>query len=269
MIGLATSILAALDEKREIAPISQGDPRFDLDAAYAVAGALMAARMARNERPAGWKIGLTNRAVWPDLGIDAPIWAPVYEHTVHASAPGDGILDLPADSFIDPRIEPEIVFRMARKPRSDMTPQELLGCIDAIGHSFEIVQSVYGALAPKAADIVAAAGYHGALVHGPLVPIGSADAGGWAEKLSTFSIALYRDGMEVERGVGTNVLGGPLAALHHLVVGIEARPSARGIEPGDLITTGTVTKACPVAAGETWSTVVEGLPLPGMRLRFS
>ena len=269
MIGLARSILAALDEKREIAPLSQDNPRFDLDAAYAVSGALTAARMARNEHPAGWKIGLTNHAVWQDFGVHAPIWAPMYEHTIQASAPGGGIVDLPADDFIDPRIEPEIVLRIARTPRSDMSPEELLGCIDAVGHGFEIVQSVYGGRPAKAADIVAAAGFHGALVHGPLVPIDSDDANIWAQQLSTFSLALYRNGVEVERGVAANVLGGPLTALHHLVAGLETRPSARGIEPGDLITTGTVTKACPVASGETWATMIEGLPLLGMRLRFT
>jgi 2-keto-4-pentenoate hydratase len=29
---------------------------------------------------------------------------------------------------------------------------------------------------------------------------------------------------------------------------------ARGIEPGDLVTTGTITRAFPVRAGETWTT---------------
>ena len=269
MIGLARSILTALDEKHEIAPISEGNPRFDLDAAYAVSGALTAARMARNEQPAGWKIGLTNRTVWDDFGVHAPIWAPMYQHTIRASEPGSGIIDLPASDFIDPRIEPEIVFRMARKPRSDMSPEELLGCIEAVGHGFEIVQSIYGARPARAADIVAAAGFHGALVHGPMVPINSAEVEAWIERLSSFSLTLYRDSAEVERGVAANVLGGPLTALHHLVAGLETRPSARGIEPGDLITTGTVTKACPVAAGETWSTMLEGVPLLGMRVRFT
>ena len=79
---------------------------------------------------------------------------------------------------------------------------------------------------------------------------------------------LSRDGEEMDRGVAGNVLGGPLPALRHFVAGLAGRPMARGIEPGDLVTTGTVTRAFPVVAGETWTSRLEGLPLPGMRLAF-
>lgn len=264
---LAAIVLAALDGKRPMAPITDGDPDFGLDAAYRVADAVMAARVARGERPAGWKLGFTNRTIWDEYGVHAPIWGPVYDRTVVHAESGAAPARLDAAAFIEPRIEPEIVFRIARPPHAGMDEAELLGCIDAVGHGFEIVQSIYPGWRFRAADTVAAFTMHGALVCGPLVPVN--DPGPWLDSLARFEISLLRNGETVDRGVAANVLGGPLKALRHFVAGLGERPLARGIEAGDLVTTGTVTRAFPVADGETWETRIDGLPLPGMRLAFA
>lgn len=261
---LASSVLAALDGHRQIAPLSDGDPAFSLDAAYAISNEILAARIARGENPAGWKIGFTNQTIWDEYDVHAPIWGPVYDGTLHGCDPQKETPELDAGTFIEPRIEPEIVFRIARTPRAGMDEKQLLGCINAVAHGFEVVQSIYPGWRFSAADTVAAAALHGALVHGPLTPIDD----GWIERLRDFSIVLSRDGNEVDRGNAQNVLGGPLSALRHFVDGLAETPLRRGIEPGDLITTGTVTRAFPVLPGETWTTRLTGLPLPGMRLRF-
>lgn len=264
---IAATLLAALGDKRQIAPITQGDPAFGLDAAYDVSDAVMAARVARGERPAGWKIGFTNRLIWDQYGVHAPIWGPVYDRTlIHAEAGDARPAVLSAAAFVEPLIEPEIVLRVARPLRSGMDDRELFGCIDAVGHGFEIVQSVYPGWRFAAADTVAAFGMHGALVCGPLARVEDADE--WLPALETFAITLLRDGEAIDRGVAANVMGGPLQALRHLAAGLEARPMARGIEPGDLVATGTVTRAFPVQDGETWSTRIEGLSLPGMAVTF-
>jgi 2-oxo-3-hexenedioate decarboxylase len=38
---------------------------------------------------------------------------------------------------------------------------------------------------------------------------------------------------------------------------------------GEIVTTGTVTRAFPVAPGETWRTELHGLDLPAMTIRFT
>ncbi len=259
----AQAILAALDARRQIPPLTGADPGFGLDAAYGVADAVMAARIARGETPAGWKIGFTNRTIWDEYGVHAPIWGPVYDGTIRHA--GEVVLD--ADAFVEPLIEPEIVFRIARPPLSGMDDRDLLGCIEAVGHGFEIVQSLYPGWRFRAADTVAAVAMHGALVCGPMARIDHPDK--WLGPLAGFSITLARDGEPVDQGLAENVLGGPLQALRHFVAGLEGRPMARSIEPGDLVTTGTITRAFPVRAGETWTTEVHGLPLPGMTLAFA
>ncbi len=49
---------------------------------------------------------------------------------------------------------------------------------------------------------------------------------------------------------------------------LAARPPGDADCAGEIITTGTVTRAFPVAAGETWSTEVEGLAVKPMSLTF-
>ena len=88
-------------------------------------------------------------------------------------------------------------------------------------------------------------------------------------RLRGFAITLSRDGAEVDRGDAANVLGGPVSALRHFVREFADRPHALELRAGDLVTTGTVTRAFPVAAGETWSTTIAGLPLPGLTIAFS
>ena len=64
------------------------------------------------------------------------------------------------------------------------------------------------------------------------------------------------------------MLDGPLSAVRHLAGVLAADPLASPIAAGEIITTGTVTRAFPVAAGETWSTEVEGIAVKPMSLTF-
>jgi 2-oxo-3-hexenedioate decarboxylase len=97
---------------------------------------------------------------------------------------------------------------------------ELIGCVDAVTHGFEIVQSVYPGWRLKPPDAVAAFAMHGAYRHGQLVPISGADRNRWLKMLADFTIVLFRDAVEMDRGTGKNVLGGPISALGYLVRGL-------------------------------------------------
>jgi 2-keto-4-pentenoate hydratase len=69
----------------------------------------------------------------------------------------------------------------------------------------------------------------------------------------------------VDRGQGANVLGSPVSALLHFVRGL-AESSQERLAPGDIVTTGTVTRAHPIKPGEVWSSQIVGLALPGLTL---
>lgn len=57
---IAAELLAALDGRRQIAPLSDGNPAFDLTSAYGVAATVRRLREERDERVVGRKIGFTN-----------------------------------------------------------------------------------------------------------------------------------------------------------------------------------------------------------------
>ncbi len=265
--AIADRILAASDAAISVPPITEADPAFDLAAAYAVAEAVMERRIARGERAVGWKVGFTNRTIWDEYGVHAPIWGPMYHSTVH-EVPFNETIACGLHGLVEPRLEPEIAFRVARSPEPDAEGAALLACLDGVAHGFEIVQSLYPGWRFKAADTVAALALHGRYYHGPFAELGSAQARAeWLQRLSDFEIVLSRGGVEVDRGYGRDVLDGPLAALAHFIRNLDLIWGAR-LRPGDIVTTGSVTRAFPVKAGEEWSTHLVGLPLPGLTIAF-
>ncbi len=262
---ITAEILAASAARQQIAPFTQRISDFDLDAAYRVTAALRHLRAARGEKPLGRKIGFTNRTIWEEYGVYAPIWGDMYDTTLKPLA-SDGILDL--SPLLEPRIEPEIAFGIARPPRPGMDEAALLGCIEWVAHGFEVVQSIYPGWRFAPADTVAAYGLHGAYRIGPRHRLRDHPQVDWLKALAGFEIELSRDGAAVDRGQAANVLDGPLSALRHLVE-LLAKDSANApLAAGEIVTTGTVTRAFPVVAGETWSTRLHGLPLDGIAIRF-
>ena len=76
-------------------------------------------RIARGERPMGYKIGFTNRNIWPRYQVFAPIWGTVWNTTL-AFCDGEGEVSLAGT--LHPRLEPEAVFGLARTPPARAAP---------------------------------------------------------------------------------------------------------------------------------------------------
>ena len=75
--------------------------------------------------------------------------------------------------------------------------------------------------------------------------------------------------MVVDHGVATNVLGGPVSALRHLVDLLARDQVNPPLAAGEIVTTGTLTRALPVSGGETWTTELTGVALNGICVRFA
>ncbi len=262
---LAHEIMDAWQARQQIAPIAHRLPGFDLQQAYGVTAALRRIRQARGERPVGRKIGFTNRTIWDEYQVYAPIWGDMYATTLQDT---DGRVTVDLAPYLEPRIEPEIAFGLGRAPEPGMDEAALLACIAWVAHGVEIVHSMFAGWKFAAADTIAAFALHGAYRLGPRRLIADAPREGWLAALSGFEISLSRDGALVDRGQAANVLGGPLSALRHLNELLATDVHNPPLAAGEIITTGTVTRAFPVAAGETWQTELHGLTLPGLAIRF-
>jgi 2-keto-4-pentenoate hydratase len=90
-----------------------------------------------------------------------------------------------------------------------------------------------------------------------------------SDKLPSVQARLFKGKRLIDQGVGANVLGSPLLALGHLVDLLKKQSGAPPLRAGEIITTGVLTDAHPVAAGEAWHTEIDGLPLPGLTLSFT
>jgi 2-keto-4-pentenoate hydratase len=261
-MGRAEVILHALASQRLIGLLSDADPSLDEDGAYALAHEVHALRLAGGEVPVGRKIGFTNSRIWAEYGVSAPIWGHVYASTVHHAPTCRASLDI--GHLLQPRIEPEIQLHFARTPPVTRDETAILSCIDWIAHGFEIVQSVYPDWKFRAVDSIAAAALHGALVIGRPIPVD--DPTDWAAKLRTLSITLSRDGVAQATGHGSDVLGSPLVAFAHLAELLDRQSRFAAVQAGEIVSTGTLTAPQPVAKGETWSTRLDGIALPGLTL---
>jgi 2-keto-4-pentenoate hydratase len=260
--ALAAELLAAYDTASLRPLITAREPAFAMPDAFVVADQTRAARLARGERALGYKIGFTNRSIWPLYGVHEPIWGPVWNTTTRLLDGADATTTLAGLS--QPRLEPEIAFGFATAPRSGMSLAELAGCLEWVAHSFEIVHTHFESWRFKAADTVADFALHGRLFIGPRVPVGR--FGDLGAELAELKVELRRDGEPVDRGEGRIVLDGPLNALRLWVDAMAAQPQAWPIRPGDVVTTGTITDAWPLLTGQTWETRLSDGRLSGLRL---
>lgn len=263
--AIADELFAILNTGRQIAPYSQGNPDFGLADAYRITDIVRRKREAAGETVVGRKIAFTNRTIWEQYNVYAPGWGFVYDSTVRKLS--DVAAGFSLNGFAEPLIEPEIIFSFRTAPSADMDERAILGCVDWVSHGFEIVQSVFPGWKFASPDTVAAYGLHAALFIGNTHPVAGREDE-WLRKLATFEIDLYRDGTLIDHGRAANVLDGPLSALRHLI-GLLADDKVNPLlAAGEIVTTGTLTKAMPIAAGQRWSTNLTGVDLEGAELRF-
>lgn len=246
---IAARLHQAFATATPLAPITDADPGFDLPRAYRVQAALTALR---GQAVVGVKTGFTNRTIWDQYGVHAPIHGPILATTWRP-----GPLDL--TGLMEPRIEPEIVLRLSASPTPDMDLPALMACVGSLARGFEIVHSPFAGWRFQAADTVAAGALHGVLVTGDFVPATPA----LLASLADLTVTLLCNGQPADTGHSANILGGgPMAALADLV---QQRGKDR-LLAGWIVSTGTLTRALPAEPGQIWSTQIQDLALPDLTL---
>ena len=263
--AIAREMKSAQDEARQIEPFTSRLRGFDVATAYEVAHMIHHARLEAGAVPVGRKIGFTNPEMLARYGVSEPIWAYIYDTTVVRLSGNVGVCSI--GRFADPKIEPEIVVHFGSAPSVDAGPSAILECIDWIAHAFEIVQSHFPDWKFQAPDTVADSGLHGTLLVGEPQPVDRLDTD-LTTALERFSIALSCGGKVCEVGTGSNVLGSPLAAVAHLIAVLAKQPQYAPLQAGEMVSTGTLTAALSVHAGETWSTELRGIALPGLSVKL-
>lgn len=131
----------ALDEaernRRQIGLLSLAHETMTLDDAYAVQDTWVAIKKDAGHKVIGRKIGLTSKAMQSALNIDIPDSGILLDSMVFA----EGSV-VPADRFIQPRVEAEIAFVMKERLQGpDLTVFDVLNATDFIVPALEILDT--------------------------------------------------------------------------------------------------------------------------------
>lgn len=263
---ISNELMSLRGADRQIKPFSRRFASFDLQTAYKVAARVRDLRREYGETPVGRKIGFTNRSLWQDKGISAPIWNYVFDRTVTAIGEAEALIDL--RGMPEPRVEPEVVLHLSAPPHPQMSTPALVDFIDWVAPGFEVVYSVFPGWSFGAADAAAAFGVHGALFVGERLEVASAGSK-VAEDLAALNVVLTSDDGVRREGSGHDVLGGPVEALRFLVEELARFPDCEPLNPGEVVTTGTLTEAMPLRPGQTWSAHFAGIDFRPVHLRTS
>ncbi len=251
----AADFLAARSQQASIDALPSANG-FDLDAAYAMETEIVRLRAEDGHGAVGRKVGFANKAMWRILKLETVVWAHMFEDTVvHAD---QGITEFPISQLRAPKIEPEIVMKVG-------DPQAGLAGVEWIALGFEIVDCPYPDWKFTPIDFVAAWGLHAGLIIGQRKPL--SDVESLTHQLADFKLALSRNNVLVEEGAGKNCLRSPALCLEELTRAAAARGDA--LRPREIISTGSLTNAQPIAVGEEWRAELNGLPLSSLRVQFT
>ncbi|MQF65014.1 hypothetical protein FIM04_02710 [SAR202 cluster bacterium AC-409-J13_OGT_754m] len=220
-------------------PYSEGSWLQNINESYMVQSKI---EQLSNIPRAGWKVGATNKDIQVMLQIDEPASAPILQSYSFEN---------PADLIIfpehNPLVESEFSFRM----KHDLLPRkqsyhldEIIDAVDAVCPALELVGSRFaGGLSHVGAlrlisDMV-----------GNIAFVAGTPTTEWTHlNLNNHRVSLYKNGVLMTSGQGSNVIGGPLSVLEWTVNHLSKMNTP--IINGEIITTGTCTKPIPVEAGD-------------------
>lgn len=239
----AQALLAAEETRQQIGLLSLAHPGMTLDDAYAVQAELVALKRARGRSVIGWKIGLTSRAMQEQLKIDTPDSGVLFDDMLFA----DGAT-VAKTRFIQPRVEAEIAFLMARDlSGATVSHADVLAATGHVAPALEILDTrilrsdpatgkariITDTVSDNAANagIVLGAGRHRVDAH-DLRWVGS---------------IMKRNGVVEETGLGAGVLDDPVTGILWLVQRLAQY--GQGLKAGDIVLSGSFVRAIEAPPG--------------------
>ncbi len=207
--------------------------RLSLDDAYRIQLALIDRRVAAGESHIGWKVGLTAKAVQEQFGFHEPVFGCILQ-----SFPSGH--ELPAN-LIKPGFETELCLRFARPLQGEVTPQQVLGALECIHPSFEIIETRGDLTAHIALALADNAQQHSVILGSPTPPDPSL-------RLDQVVARVMSNGKELVAGTGDAVLGNPLNSVVWLARKLTA--FGRSIRQGDVVMTGSFVRQFALAPGD-------------------
>lgn len=214
--------------------------------AYAIQAHNIQKQLQQNAIVTGKKIGLTNPKVQQQLGVSQPDFGVLLNH-MDLSA----MAEIPAEQFIQPKIEVELAFVIYKKIEQPIqTIEEMQQYISYVIPSFEIVDSRIQDWKIRFVDTVADNASSAAYVlSGERTAISEVEC-------ATVKMTLTQNGELVSKGSGLECLGHPLNAVMWLVNKMLSLGTP--IQAGEIILSGALGPMVNVNAGDEFETQIDG-----------
>jgi 2-keto-4-pentenoate hydratase len=236
---LAVALLRARRERAPIPPLSAAHPWLDLDDAYDIQSHQVDRWLHEGDAVVGYKVGLVSPAMRHQMGVGEPDFGRVMGSWVRPSG-----IPLDPAAHISPMAEPELGFVLARPLKGPgVTAGDVLSATAALVPLLEVVDSRVADWELTIIDTVADNASSGA------VRLGVARHQPDARRLGDVDCRLSVDGIEHARGAGADVCGHPAEAVAWLVNELGRR--GVGVRSGQLVLSGSITRAVPVREGQS------------------
>jgi len=236
--GLAEMLLAAEKTGKPISPLTESDRGITVDEAYRIQLRMMEVKKSSGQVVVGKKIGITSRAMQAMLGVNEPDYGHILDGMVVAE--GETIR---TEDLIQPRIEGEIAFVLKENLQGPgVTLADVIRCSEGVIPALEVIDSRITDWKIKLPDTVADNASSARIVlGGKVTPVLGLD-------LRTVGMVLEKNGEIAATAAGAAVLGNPAQAVAWLANKLAAYkiPLAKG----EIILSGSLTAAVPVAAGD-------------------
>ncbi|MBN8629916.1 MAG: 2-oxo-hepta-3-ene-1,7-dioic acid hydratase [Rhodobacterales bacterium] len=239
----ALALLEAETTRSQIGLLSLAYPGMTLDVAYAVQAELIRLKLAKGRQVIGWKIGLTSRAMQEQLKIDTPDSGVLLDDMLFTNG-----ATIPKNHFIQPRVEAEIAFLMARDLSGpNVSREDVIAATAHVAPALEILDTriLRSDPATGKARIITDTISDNAANAG--IVLGQDRHSVDTHNLRWVGAIVKRDGVVEETGLGAGVLDDPVTGILWLVHRLHRY--GQGLKAGEVVLSGSFVRAIEAPPG--------------------
>ena len=241
----AEALDTAEKTRKQTGLLSLKHPAATMDDAYAIQDAWVKQKRSAGRKVIGWKIGLTSKAMQYALNINVPDSGILLDDMFFPDS-----ATIPADRFIQPRVEAEIAFVMKSDLKGpDVNIFDVLNATDFITPAIEILDTRIQRVDPETKkvrtffDTIADNAANAGIITGGR-PVRPLDA-----DMRWIGAILLRNGEIEETGLGAGVLNHPAAGIAWLANRLAQYGSS--ISAGDVVLSGSFIRPVEARHGDT------------------
>jgi 2-keto-4-pentenoate hydratase len=236
--NIADSLMTAAQTRIAVNPPA-AEENLSLADAYRIQMINVERNVAAGRRIIGRKVGLTSLAMQKMFGVSEPDFGHLFDDMILTSG-----TECIVSSLLLPRVEPEIAFVLSRELRGPgIKRDDVIAATEYVTPALEIIDTRIGdwkiTLADTIADNASSA----------MVVLGKQKSAPITYDLARIATTLEKNGVAVDQGVGTAVMGHPAQPVAWLAN--KLAEFGQVLAAGSIVMPGALCRALEVAAGDT------------------